>query len=661
MAAALFRARRPPLDSPAYYKRYILEEYRPPGRIKPWFPAIHLGKVKKPTWEEWLAAVSAGGSKGKIVLTCTTCNITNNTTSVNDLRGQGMSCLCGGSGILKQHWYYDAVIAKPYTPPGATTPWYPAIHPDKEDSDKVKVKKPTWEVWFAAVSAGGSKGKIVLTCTTCNITNDTTSVGNLQGGGGMSCLCGGSGILKQRWYYDAVIAKPYTPPGATTPWYPAFHPDKDSDKAKVKKPTWEEWLAAVRDGGAFGKIVLTCTTCNITNDTTNINNLQQRGGMSCLCPGGQNTLKQRWYYDSVIAKPYTPPGAKRPWYAAIHLGKVKKPTWDEWLAAVSAGRHTGKLVLTCTTCNVTNKTQVANLQRQMMSCLCGKGNRDTLTQRWYYDAVIAKPYTPPGAKRPWYAAIHLGKVKKPTWEEWLAAVSVVGNVGKIVLTCTTCNTTNNTTRVDSLQQGQGMSCACTMKSQRTVFDFVCRIVAEDFPTLSLRVEWEATVRSLGFAGGVPIELEKCRFDIVVVEDVATCVDVAVGDSAGAATKSLARCILESDGIQHFDHHPHFHASPQEVEERAAVDKAKEELAIANGAHVVRLLSADVASDLFDWQGYVRKCLRAALGGVSAPRVWLPDGATDYTRADSAYARAHAGPAAAAPAHAGPAAAAPSDP
>jgi hypothetical protein len=512
---------------------------------------------------------------------------------------------------LKQPWYYDTVIARPYTPPGSETPLYNAIHSGK-------VKMPTREEFLAAVEAAGNDGKIVLTCTTCAVTNDTTSVGNFRQGRGMSCLCGGGkDILKQPWYYDTVIARPYTPPGSETPWYNAIH------SGKVKMPTREEFLAAVEAAGCKGKIVLTCPTCAVTNNTTWVDSLRGGGGMSCLCGGGKDILKQPWYYDTVIARPYTPPGSETRWYDAIHSGKVKMPTREVFLAAVEAAGNDGKIVLTCTTCAVTNDTTSgSSLQRGGgMSCLCGGWG--ILKQPWYFDLVIAKPYTPPGSKTPLYNAIHSGKVKMPTREDFLAAVEAAG---KIVLTCTTCGVTNDTTLLRSLRGGGGMSCACTNKSQQAVLDFVCQVVAKEFPLF--RVLSEVTVASLGFPDSPP-HLSKCRFDIVVVE------------SSSDATRGRGRCIVEPDGNQHFFFTTKFHDTPADVDARAAIDKDKEDVAIANGIHVARLLSNDVTTDRFDWKGYVRGFLRASLGGTSThPRVWTPDGAVEYTRADSAYAKAH---------------------
>jgi hypothetical protein len=197
-----------------------------------------------------------------------------------------MSCLCGGYGILTKPWYYDNVIAKPYVDPKTGKTFYACFHgPD------ATIKMPSREDWLKAATQG-AKGKMMVTCTMCEISNDSI-LNDLQGGRGMSCLCGGSNILTKPWYYDNVIAKPYVDPKTGKTFYACFH----GPGATIKMPSREEWVTAAAYGNA-GKIVVTCKTCDTSNDSI-LNHLQDGRGMRCRCSGRKTEqLLAEWLEQS---------------------------------------------------------------------------------------------------------------------------------------------------------------------------------------------------------------------------------------------------------------------------------------------------------------------------------------------------------------------------
>ena len=217
-----------------------------------------------------------------------------------------------------------------------------------------------------------------------------------------------------------------------------------------KSPPQSTWNAPT-------KLALTCKQCNVTNLTTQINNLQQGSKTSCLCGYGKNMIDKYWYYEAVIVNTFTDRNGKL-WYAKLHDGTIKKPNWETWLAAASQGNH-AKIKLSCTHCGVRNEsTSITSLQNGAgMSCMCFGIVK--LTTPWYYDNAISKPFIDRDGKV-WYAKLHDGTIDKPSWETWLAAADQ-GAFAKLKLTCAHCGITNHTTIIASLQQGQGMSCMCS--------------------------------------------------------------------------------------------------------------------------------------------------------------------------------------------------------
>jgi hypothetical protein len=141
-------------------------------------------------------------------------------------------------------------------------------------------------------------------------------------------------------------------------------------------------------------------------------------------------------------------------YLATHglgLEVDQSPKGEEWTCNT-------KPAITCMHCMVTTATTtVATLQQgNGISCLCsGQGS---LTQRWYYDRAIARPFEDRDG-RVWYAKLHDGSLAKPSWEDWRAAAEH-GKKGKLRLTCLHCMVTTATTSISDLQRGRG-SCKCT--------------------------------------------------------------------------------------------------------------------------------------------------------------------------------------------------------
>jgi hypothetical protein len=249
----------------------------------------------------------------------------------------------------------------------------------------------------------------------------------------------------------------------------------------AQSPPVEEWTAHT-------KPAITCNHCKVTNSSTSITFLQQGGGNPCLC-SGQGSVKERWYYERAIAQPFEDRDG-RVWYAKLHDGRLAKPSWEDWLAAAEHGNQ-GKLQLTCLHCGVTtSSTGISDLQRgRGISCLCCPA-KGSLTQRWYYDRVIAQPFADRDG-RVRYAKLHDGSLTKPSWEEWLAAAEH-GHKGKLRLMCLHCGvTTSTTTSISALQQGHGISCVCSPAkgslTQRWYYD---RAIAQPFEDRNGRV-WYA--------------------------------------------------------------------------------------------------------------------------------------------------------------------------
>jgi ribosomal protein L44E len=166
----------------------------------------------------------------------------------------------------------------------------------------------------------------------------------------------------------------------------------------------------------------------------------------------------------------------------LTLKLAQSPPVEEWT------RRT-KPAITCNHCGVTTSSTINHLQQgQGIPCLCsGKGS---LTQRWYYERVIARPFADRDG-RVWYAKLHDGRLAKPSWEEWLAAAEQGAKKGKLRLTCLHCGVTISTTTIHSLQQGQGISCLCSPAKgslkERWYYD---RAIAQPFTDRDGRV-WYA--------------------------------------------------------------------------------------------------------------------------------------------------------------------------
>jgi hypothetical protein len=196
------------------------------------------------------------------------------------------------------------------------------------------------------------------------VTTATTTLYNLQQGGGISCACfPGRDSLQERWYYDRAIARPFEDQEGRVR-YAKLH------DGTLAKPSWEEWLVAA-DRGNKGKLRLACLHCGVTTTTPSIASLQRGQGISCLCSPGPGSLKERWYYERAIAQPFEDRDG-RVWYAKLHDGTLAKPSWEEWLVAAEHGRN-GKLRLTCLHCGVTTTTCIASLQKgRGIACKCSK-------------------------------------------------------------------------------------------------------------------------------------------------------------------------------------------------------------------------------------------------------------------------------------------------
>jgi hypothetical protein len=141
----------------------------------------------------------------------------------------------------------------------------------------------------------------------------------------------------------------------------------------------------------------------------------------------------------------------------LTLKLAQSPPVEEWTCNT-------KPAITCNHCGVNNSTSasISNLQRgQGISCLCNPGH-NSLTQRWYYERAIARPFEDRN-KRLWYAKLHDGSLAKPSWEEWRAVAEHGAIEGKLRLTCLHCGITSNTTSIHSLQRGHGIACQCAKK------------------------------------------------------------------------------------------------------------------------------------------------------------------------------------------------------
>jgi hypothetical protein len=166
------------LTNPEYYETAIKKPFIDRNG-KLWYARLHDGSIEPVPWETWLPA-AAQGNDAKIKLTCSYCRITNESTSISTLQqGKGMSCVCS-NGILTASWYYEKAIQKRFIDRNGKL-WYARLH----DGSTQPVP---WETWLPA-AAVGHNGKLKLTCTHCGVTNETTSITNLQGGQGMSCNC----------------------------------------------------------------------------------------------------------------------------------------------------------------------------------------------------------------------------------------------------------------------------------------------------------------------------------------------------------------------------------------------------------------------------------------------------------------------------------------
>lgn len=511
--------------------------------------------------------------KTKVALQCTVCKIINDTTCINNLQNGGsMSCMCNNP-TLKARWYYDTAIRNKFTDRDGVV-WYSKLHDGT-------IAPVSWEDWCQAMShKERTDQRVKLTCNNCGVTHAETCIHSLQGKSqGMSCMCS-QPRLATKWYYNTCIRNKFIDRSDRV-WYPRLH---DGTIAPV---SWEDWYQAASQRKRDNQCLkLTCTGCKVTHADTCTSQLQSGNGMSCMC--SNPTLVAKWYYNTCIRNKFIDQ-SDGVWYPRLHDGTIAPVSWGDWYQAASQKpQNAQRLKLTCTSCKVTHAdTWISNLQGRngSMSCMC---TRPTLTARWYYDTAIRNKFSDRNGVI-WYRCLHGGTIAPVSWEDWYEAASQDDRDDKrLKLTCNVCKTTHANTRINHLQKGSGMLCACTgRKSQLKAFQWLCNA----FPTPG---PWLQEMRDCMGTNGKALPFDiACR---------------------------ARRVLVEVDGDQHFEADGHYVKTASALEQRAQVDLYKERWAVQHGWTVIRLYWADVYDDRYDWQGYLRRAIETP----APPRVVVPD-------------------------------------
>ena len=162
-----------------------------------------------------------------------------------------------------------------------------------------------------------------------------------------------------------------------------------------------------------------------------------------------------------------------------------------------------------------------------------------------------------------------------------------------------CGETVTSTNITSLQQGQGLGCACRNKTEAKLQGWLTR----SFPNAVVVPQ----------SPGPKTDINgQTRFDFLL----------RFSDEHAV--------FIELDGAQHF-----WKDAFRYNERRCGLDKLKEEWAVTErGRCVVRVLQDDVWWDKYDWQGWIVRSVASSRHG--APRVFTPS-VPEYTSDASVYA------------------------
>ena len=420
--------------------------------------------------------------------------------------------------------------------------------------------------------------KLSLKCSTCKVVADDVVVlrpalNHIQGNRGMACFCS---VMKPTnpYYYDFILNKQLC---LKLNKFTAFHRESDALQLPSKKVFYE----SVSVKGAHSKVRdVRCTTCGVYSSNTTLNSLEQNGGIACFCNGSLRLTDPQYY--ECMCNPFL--CNYLGCFAAFHAtGQFEIPTQVVFLESISnmsssnRSLNTAILKCKCNSCGNVNKTTTIGHLRQGGGCSTCNSH---VSFKDRYQEIV-----------------HFGMTNKlykmlTTEDEW--HMNCKNSSYKPTVECYKCGAIVNSTVVQSLLIGT-LGCFCRNKTEGKFYEWLCHM----FPNANVYKQFRG-----------PKLKGHTHFDFLITfpDDL--------------------KVIIELDGIQHFWVNSKFYNF-----EGCERDVQKEKWAITNGISVIRVLQKDVWDDLFDWQGWVLRCIDESRRDVA--RVRVPD-APEYRSLESMY-------------------------
>ena len=392
----------------------------------------------------------------------------------------------------------------------------------------------------------GKGWKPTLRCLKCGETVTGTQINQLQQGHNIGCTCHSNRANHWRERRSEVVE-----------W--------GVDRGFEVITTEEDWVQQC-DGKSW-KPTLRCLKCGETVTGTQINQLQQGSNVGCGC---HLSILQHWRDRRAEVIEW---GVKRGFEVI-----TTEAEWVQWCAGIYWCP-----TLRCLNCGVVVKSATLNNLHQghHIGCTC----HSTHANHWRGRRAEVVQW---GAERDFDVVT--------TDEEWVEQCR--GCEWRPTLRCLKCEQTVTSTNITSLQQGQGLGCACRNKTEAKLQEWLTR----SFPNAVVVPQ----------SPGPKTDLNgQTRFDFLL----------RFSDEHAV--------FIELDGAQHF-----WKDAFRYNERRCGLDKLKEEWAVTErGRCVVRVLQDDVWCDKYDWQGWLVRSVASSRHG--APRVFTPS-VPEYTSCASKY-------------------------
>ena len=413
-------------------------------------------------------------------------------------------------------------------------------------------------------------------CSRCGCVSDGVNIKhpllcNLRQNQGIACFCSGKMSPTCSMYYDCMCNTELCDKLGS---FAVFH----RSEAAVLLPDRNLFFDAVQENGAHATIPgLQCTVCKVQSGATNLNQLQQNGGMSCFCRGHLQ-LKNSQYYDCMCNADLC---NRLGVFAAFHShsSRIEIPSREEFNEAVNVvpSANKAKLKLLCQKCGkCIQSTSIGHL-RCNVGCLCNKDDPRHYRHHFnkFKDNILLSNLR-----------LHISE------EEWLTECS--GNTYCPPVSCILHPQYGimRTTAIAHMKFYKRQCCPACGHAQTEGILFKWFMKTE----VIIKRQYKGPAKThfdfhLQFPDGFEI-------------------------------------LIELDGAQHFWRNARWFTY-----EGCKRDLLKEEWAITKGLSVVRVLQEDVWEDKLDWQGWLTKSIKAARSGE--PRVFTPD-APEYQSTDSAY-------------------------